>query len=47
VEAYRAGLASAFGGGFVVALEGSEGSARGSAVRFTILVEKKEERRAS
>ena len=47
VETYRAGLASAFGRDYAVTLQGSEGSAKGAAVKFTILVEKKEERRAS
>ncbi len=47
VDAYRAGLATAFGPDFSVTVQGSEGSAKGTAVRFTILVEQKEERRAS
>jgi hypothetical protein len=47
VDAYRAGLAAAFGPGYTVALQGSEGSAKGTSVRFTILVEQKEDRRAS
>jgi type II secretion system protein L len=47
VDAYRAGLATAFGPGYTVAVQGSEGSAKGSSVRFTILVEQKEDRRAS
>lgn len=47
VDAYRAGLASAFGTDYTVTVQGSEGSAKGSAVRFTILVEQKETRRAS
>jgi len=47
VETYRAGLSSAFGRDYAVTLQGSEGSAKGAAVKFTILVEKKEERRAS
>lgn len=47
VESYRAALSSAFGPQYTVALQGSEGSARGAAVKFTILAEKKEPRRAS
>lgn len=47
VDAYRAGLAAAFGPDFNVAVQGSEGSAKGTAVRFTIQVEQKEDRRAS
>jgi hypothetical protein len=47
VDAYRAGLAAAFGPAYTVAVQGSEGSAKGTSVRFTILVEQKEERRAS
>jgi hypothetical protein len=47
VEAYRAGLAAGFGPQFTVTVQGSEGSAKGSSVRFTILVEQKEARRAS
>lgn len=47
VEAYRAGLAEAFGPAFTVTVQESEGSARGASVRFTILVERKGERRAS
>jgi hypothetical protein len=47
VESYRAGLSAAFGPGYSVAVQGSEGSAKGTSVRFTILVERKEDRRAS
>ena len=47
VEAYRSGLAAAFGAEYTVAVQGSEGSAKGTSVRFTILVERKEDRRAS
>lgn len=47
VESYRAGLAEAFGPTFTVTVQESEGSARGASVRFTILVDRKGERRAS
>jgi len=47
VESYRAGLSSALGRGYSVTLQSSEGSAAGAAVKFTILVEKKEAPRAS
>jgi len=47
VESYRAGLAEAFGPAFTVTVQESEGSARGASVRFTILVDRKGERRAS
>ncbi len=47
VESYRAGLSSAFGRDYAVTLQGSEGSASGAAVKFTILVEKREAQRAS
>ena len=41
VEAYRLALAGAFGPGYSVSVQESTGSAQGSAVRFTILVERK------
>ncbi|MEW6720174.1 MAG: hypothetical protein AB1346_06980 [Thermodesulfobacteriota bacterium] len=47
VETYRSGLAAAYGADYSVTVQGSEGSAKGTAVRFTILVEHKEDRRAS
>lgn len=47
VETYRAALSSAFGRDYAVTLQGSEGSAAGAAVKFTILVEKREAQRAS
>jgi len=47
VEAYRAALASAFGPDFSAAVQESGGSAKGTSVKFTILVEKKGGRRAS
>jgi type II secretion system protein L len=47
VDAYRAALATAFGPEYTVAVQGSEGSAKGTSVRFTLLVEKKEGRRVS
>jgi hypothetical protein len=47
VETYRAGLASAFGPDFSVTVQESGGSVKGTSVKFTILVEKKGDRRAS
>jgi hypothetical protein len=47
VEAYRAALSTAFGPNHAVTVQGSEGSAKGTSVRFTILVERKGDRRAS
>lgn len=47
VESYRAALAETFGPAFTVTVQESEGSARGASVRFTILVDRKGERRAS
>ena len=47
VESYRAALAETFGPTFTVTVQESEGSARGASVRFTILVDRKGERRAS
>ncbi len=47
VETYRAALSTAFGPGYSVTVQGSEGTARGTAVRFTILAERKGDRRAS
>jgi hypothetical protein len=41
VEAYRSALAGAFGPGYTVNVQESTGSAQGSSVRFTILVERK------
>ena len=47
VETYRAGLASAFGPDFAATVQESGGSVKGTSVKFTILVEKKGDRRAS
>jgi len=47
VETYRAGLASAFGPDFSATVQESGGSVKGTSVKFTILVEKKGDRRAS
>ncbi len=47
VETYRAGLASAFGPDFSASVQESGGSVKGTSVKFTILVEKKGELRAS
>jgi hypothetical protein len=47
VEAYRAGLASAFGPDYSATVQESGGSVKGTSVKFTILVEKKGDRRAS
>jgi Tfp pilus assembly protein PilN len=47
VEAYRAGLASAFGPDFSATVQESGGSVKGTSVKFTILVEKMGAGRAS
>ena len=47
VETYRAGLAGAFGPDYSATVQESGGSVRGTSVKFTILVEKKGDRRAS
>src|SRR5512140_2167828 len=47
VETYRAGLANAFGTDFSATVQESGGSVKGTSVKFTILVEKKGDRRAS
>jgi len=47
VEAYRAGLAGAFGPDYSATVQESGGSVKGTSVKFTILVEKKGDRRAS
>jgi len=47
VETYRAGLANAFGPDYSATVQESGGSVKGTSVKFTILVEKKGERRAS
>jgi Tfp pilus assembly protein PilN len=47
VETYRAGLASAFGPDYSATVQESGGSVKGTSVKFTILVEKKGDRRAS
>ncbi|MBE0604727.1 MAG: hypothetical protein IH610_00385 [Deltaproteobacteria bacterium] len=47
VETFRAGLASAFGPDFSATVQESGGSLKGTSVKFTILVEKKGDRRAS
>ena len=47
VETYRAALADAFGPGYSATVQESGGSVKGTSVKFTILVEKKGDRRAS
>ena len=47
VETYRAGLANAFGSDFSATVQESGGSVKGTSVKFTILVEKKGDGRAS
>jgi Tfp pilus assembly protein PilN len=47
VETYRAGLAGAFGPDYSATVEESGGSVKGTSVKFTILVEKTGDRRAS
>jgi Tfp pilus assembly protein PilN len=47
VETFRDGLASAFGPDYSASVEESGGSVKGTSVKFTILVEKKGNRRAS
>jgi Tfp pilus assembly protein PilN/8-oxo-dGTP pyrophosphatase MutT (NUDIX family) len=47
VEAYRAGLAGAFGPDYSATVQESGGSVKGTSLKFTILVEKKVDRRAS
>ncbi len=47
VETFRAGLASAFGPDFSATVQESGGSLKGTSVKFTILVEKTGDRRAS
>jgi Tfp pilus assembly protein PilN len=47
VETYRAGLSSVFGPDFSATVQESGGSVKGTSVKFTILVEKKGDRRAS
>jgi len=47
VEAYRSALAGTFGPGWSVTVQESEGTAKGSSIRFTILVERKGEARVS
>lgn len=47
VEAYRDGLAGAFGPDYSATVQESGGSVKGTSVKFTILVEKKGDRRAS
>ena len=47
VETYRAGLASAFGPDYSATVQESGGSVKGTSVKFTILVEKKGDGRAS
>jgi Tfp pilus assembly protein PilN len=47
VESYRAGLAGAFGPDYSATVQESGGSVKGTSVKFTILVEKKGDRRAS
>jgi hypothetical protein len=46
VEAFRTGLSGTFGPTWAVTVQESEGSAKGSSVRYTILVERKAEQRA-
>lgn len=47
VETYRAALATAFGPDYSATVQESGGSVKGTSVKFTILVEKKGDRRAS
>ena len=47
VETYRTALADAFGPDFSATVQESGGSVKGTSVKFTILVEKKGDRRAS
>lgn len=47
VETYRAGLAGAFGPDYSATVQESGGSVKGTSIKFTILVEKKGDRRAS
>jgi Tfp pilus assembly protein PilN len=47
VETYRAALADAFGPDYSATVQESGGSVRGTSVKFTILVEKRGDRRAS
>ena len=47
VETYRDGLAGAFGPDYSATVQESGGSVKGTSVKFTILVEKKGDRRAS
>ncbi len=47
VETYRAALADAFGPDYSATVQESGGSVKGTSVKFTILVEKKGDRRAS
>jgi hypothetical protein len=47
VEAYRAALAGTFGPAYSVTVQESTGSAKGTSVRFTILVERKGDAGAS
>ncbi len=47
VETYRAGLAGTFGPDYSATVQESGGSVKGTSVKFTILVEKKGDRRAS
>jgi len=47
VETYRASLAAAFGPDYSATVQESGGSVKGTSVKFTILVEKKGDRRAS
>jgi hypothetical protein len=47
VETYRTGLSGAFGPDYAVTVQESGGSVKGTSVKFTILVEKKGDRRAS
>jgi Tfp pilus assembly protein PilN len=47
VETYRAALAGAFGPDYSATVQEAGGSVKGTSVKFTILVEKKGERRAS
>jgi len=47
VEAYRTALSGAFGAGTNVSIQESQGSERGGAVRFTLVVEERSEVRAA
>jgi len=47
VESFREGLSKSFGPGYTATLQGTEAGAKRGAIKFTILVEQKEDSRAS